>query len=126
MMKNELLVEAKSFFNDTNDEFNKEIEIELLLVDIASEFVKYRAVKNISQKELAGILEISQAMVSKLESGDYNPTVKFLFEISKKLNWDFSVNINSNNFNGGYHYTSLNSGNEIPTYTNDDDIVLAS
>lgn len=125
MIKNELLVEAKSFFNDTNDEFNKEMEIELLLVDIASEFVKYRAVKSISQKELAGILEISQAMVSKLESGDYNPTVKFLFEISKKLNWDFSVNINSNIVTAGYHYTSLNSGNEIPTYTNDD-IVLAS
>jgi len=108
MMRKELLVEAKSFFDDANDEFNKKIEIELILVDIASEFIKYRAVKSISQKELAGILEISQAMVSKLESGDYNPTVKFLFEISKKLNWDFSVSINSNIDPAGYHYTSGN------------------
>jgi transcriptional regulator with XRE-family HTH domain len=40
---------------------------------------------------LAKKLEISQAMVSKLESGDYNPTIEQLWKLSKKLGWKFTV-----------------------------------
>jgi len=34
---------------------------------------------------------VSQAMVSKLESGEYNPTVELLWKISRKLDFDFEV-----------------------------------
>jgi len=30
-------------------------------------------------------------MVSKLESGEYNPTVELLWKISRKLDFDFEV-----------------------------------
>ncbi|MGV8145202.1 MAG: ATP-binding protein [Alkaliphilus sp.] len=46
---------------------------------------------NLTQKQLADKLSVSQAMVSKLESGEYNPTVELLFKISKKLDWKFGV-----------------------------------
>ena len=46
---------------------------------------------NLSQKQLAKKLGISQSMVSKLESGEYNPTVEQLWKISKKLGWSFKV-----------------------------------
>lgn len=126
MINKELLIEANSFFENTDDQFKKEIEIELLLVDIASEFIKYRALHDISQKELAGRLEISQAMVSKLESGDYNPTVRFLFEISRKLDWDFSLNINSHIDAAGYHYSTSSDDKKLPMYNYCEEIGLAS
>ena len=49
-----------------------------------------------TQKDLANKLEITQAMVSKLESGEYNPSIEFLFKISKKLNWKFELTFEEN------------------------------
>lgn len=46
---------------------------------------------NLTQKELADKLEITQAMVSKLESGEYNPSIGFLFKIASKLGWKFQL-----------------------------------
>ena len=42
-------------------------------------------------KQLAERLGNKQAMYSKLESGQYNPTIEQLWKISKKLKWDFKV-----------------------------------
>ena len=44
-----------------------------------------------SQKELAEKLGVSQAMVSKLESGEYNPTIKKLCELFQKLDLDMKL-----------------------------------
>ena len=96
MGKDNLLIGADSFFKEENDEFMQELEIEDILVDIASEFINYRADNNMTQKELAKKLKITQAMVSKLESGDYNPSVRMLFEISRKLGWDFHIEFKRN------------------------------
>jgi transcriptional regulator with XRE-family HTH domain len=100
-----LLNDAMSFFDDEKPEFFEEMDIELLLVDLASEFIKYRVAKKMSQKDLAKMLDISQAMVSKLESGDYNPTIKFLWEICQKLDWDFDLRLNTHVKPEGYHYS---------------------
>jgi DNA-binding XRE family transcriptional regulator len=45
----------------------------------------YRKSKGYSQKKLAGILECGQSAVSKLESGEYIPTVEQLWKISNKM-----------------------------------------
>lgn len=104
-MKNKkMLNDAMSFFDEETSPFFERMDVELLLVDIASEFIKYRVAKNMSQTELAKILGITQAMVSKLESGEYNPTVKFLWEISQKLAWDFDLQLNTHVRTEGYHY----------------------
>lgn len=87
-------MDARDFFQEENSEFKKEMEIETLLVDIACEFIRYRDNNGLTQKDLADKLEITQAMVSKLESGDYNPTVKLLFEIAQKLSWNFNIEFN--------------------------------
>lgn len=88
------MMDARDFFQEENSEFKKEMEIETLLVDIACEFIRYRDNNGLTQKDLADKLEITQAMVSKLESGDYNPTVKLLFEIAQKLSWNFNIEFN--------------------------------
>ena len=89
------IVPASDFFNEHDEKFWKEASIDALLVDIASEFINYRVDHHLSQKELAEKLHISQSMVSKLESGEYNPTVRFLAEIAQKLSWNFVLKCNA-------------------------------
>lgn len=63
---------------------------------ISMKIFDYRVEKGLSQKQLAGTLGITQAMVSKLESGEYNPTVEQLWKISEKLGWSFKVVLEDN------------------------------
>ncbi|WP_027400253.1 helix-turn-helix transcriptional regulator [Anaerovorax odorimutans] len=101
-------------FNDIDEETKQEFELSNILVDIACKIINYRLDHNMTQKDLASKLDITQAMVSKLESGEYNPSIEFLFRISKKLDWKFELNFEEN-----YNDTSIQcsskkeeSGNE--------------
>ena len=94
-MEKKMLIPANEFFNDADTELRRELKIADMLVDISCEFIKYRMNNNLTQKDLAEKLGITQAMVSKLESGDYNPTVKMLFEIAQKLDWKFNLTFTS-------------------------------
>ena len=87
------LIPAKDFFKEKNDSFWQEMEIESILVGIASQFINYRLDHHLSQKDLARKLDISQSMVSKLESGEYNPSVRLLAEIAQKLGWKLSLKL---------------------------------
>lgn len=79
------------FFEDEGAQSRAEFELDNLLVDIASRFIKYRIDNKLTQKQLAEKLGVSQVMVSKLESGDYNPSVGQLFKLSKKLGWNLGL-----------------------------------
>lgn len=103
-MENKMLVDAYAFFEADSKEDAEKRELEDLLVDIACEFINYRVANNMTQKELAERLNMTQAMVSKLESGEYNPTVKMLFEIAKKLSWNFSIQFSNNVGNMQYSF----------------------
>lgn len=62
------------------------IEYEEILFEISKCLKKYREDNNLTQKQLAKLLDVDQVMISKLESGNYNPTFKQLHKISRKLN----------------------------------------
>lgn len=101
------LVPATSFFMGETDKFWKEAEIDNILVDIACQFINYRLDNNLTQKDLANLLHISQSMVSKLESGEYNPTVRLLAEIAQKLSWKLTLQLDIQTVNGdSYNYHS--------------------
>lgn len=51
----------------------------------------YREKHKLSQKKLAEMLGVTQPMVAKLESGDYNYTVEQLWKIATKLNFKFNI-----------------------------------
>lgn len=70
------------------------LEYEQILLSISKTIVKYRNDNNLTQKELAKILENNQVMISKLERGNYNPTVKLLYNISRKLTKSSDLFIN--------------------------------
>lgn len=93
--KNGYLIAELEDTDLVNDELRKIEFIEISCI-IANELISYRKNNNISQKELAEILGVKQAMISKLESGSYNISIKSLINISKKLtdkNNSFNVNL---------------------------------
>ena len=61
------------------------IEYEEILFEISKSLKKYREENNLTQKQLAKLLGVDQVMISRLESGNYNPTFKQLHKISRKL-----------------------------------------
>lgn len=59
--------------------------------DISFALIKYRKSNNMTQADLAQKLGFSQAMVSKLESCEYNFTIELLSNICAKLDWNFRI-----------------------------------
>lgn len=62
-----------------------------LLSGLSSTIVKNRIDMGKTQKEFAEYMGVSQSMVSKWESADYNFSVKALAEIASKLELDITV-----------------------------------
>lgn len=59
---------------------------------ISAAIVQRRIELKMTQKEFATYVDVSQGMVSKWESGDYNFTVKGLTELAEKLNMELGIN----------------------------------
>lgn len=90
-MVDDILKDPWVIFDDVDEETKEEFELSDMLVDIACKIINYRLDSGLTQKDLANKLNITQAMISKLESGEYNPSIEFLFKISKSLGWKFEL-----------------------------------
>lgn len=104
MLINDILKNPWDIFNDVDEETKQEFELSNMLVDIACKIINYRLDNDMTQRDLANKLEITQAMVSKLESGEYNPSIEFLFKISKKLDWKFELTFEENHSDVSIEY----------------------
>lgn len=62
-----------------------------ILVEVSRALVNYRKTQSLTQKQLSKILNMKQSMISKLESGEYNATLKMLLKISYTLEKDSSL-----------------------------------
>ena len=71
------------------------LEYEQILLSVSKMIIKYRKDNKLTQEDLAKTLKVNQVMISKLERGNYNPTLKFLYRMSKTLtkSSDFLINI---------------------------------
>ena len=65
------------------------------LGEISSAIVKKRMELNMTQKEFAKHIKVSQGMISKWEGGDYNFSIKSLAELAEKLDIELYVNLKS-------------------------------
>ncbi|MCQ2749030.1 MAG: helix-turn-helix transcriptional regulator [Clostridia bacterium] len=72
-------------YDDAAIKTKENVEAAIALGQIALYIRSYRKKHNLTQVELAEILGVNQVMVSKLERGNYNPTLKQLLKISYKL-----------------------------------------
>ena len=82
---NELLDFSNVEIKGDTSKVDEIIEYEEILFAISKSLKEYRKEKGFSQKELAKLLDVDQTMISKLESGEYNPTFKQLHKISRTL-----------------------------------------
>lgn len=80
------LFDAKSIpIKENVSNIDTVLEYEQILLSISKAISNYRRKYKLTQKELASRLNVNQVMISKLERGNYNPTVKLLHSISRKL-----------------------------------------
>lgn len=86
----------KESLEHVDKKFQSELEYIEILYIISTNIENYRKRYNMSQKQLAEKLDITQEMVSKLESGKSNISVKKLVEIWNKLSnkeYDFASKV---------------------------------
>jgi len=81
----------ETYYRLSGEEGRKSEGLYDIYYKITTAIFKYRTTYKLSQKKLAEKLGVTQAMVSKLESGDYNYTVEQLWKISQKLGLSFDV-----------------------------------
>lgn len=82
------------------------------LSTISSAIVKKRISLNLSQKDFANKLGVSQSMISKWEGEDYNFSIKTLADVATKLNMTLNVNL-TDNYETDEQYTTGNNYNIV-------------
>jgi DNA-binding XRE family transcriptional regulator len=76
---------------------NKKVQKEYELMDaeykIIEEIIMVRRKKNLTQKDLAELIGTKQSNISRLESGNYNPSLDFLQKIASAMGKKLEVRI---------------------------------
>lgn len=114
-----------------------EVEVKSIieLSRISAQVEKCRLELDMTQKEFANYMGVTQGMVSKWESRDYNFTIKSLNEICHKLGMTLEVNVEKNNLKREYNIikwdeerfthrnkkVDINNKNKWQRYVNDEE-----
>lgn len=70
--------------NKVEPEIEEILEENEIFRTISEVIIKYRKNTGLTQKEFAKKVDIHQSMVSKIESGKYNPSFKEIYRISRR------------------------------------------
>jgi predicted transcriptional regulator len=74
-----------------NDEVQNELKNNEAEYKIIEEIIMARREKNLTQKGLAELVGTKQSNISRLESGNYNPTLDFLNKIAKAIGKELDI-----------------------------------
>ncbi len=77
-----------------DEEFEIEYEKLKPRYEAIEQIIRARKEQNITQAELAKRVGIQKSNISRLESGNYNPSLDFLAKIAESLGKKISVTIN--------------------------------
>ncbi|MDX9872522.1 MAG: helix-turn-helix transcriptional regulator [Clostridia bacterium] len=72
---------------ETQREYN-ELKVQY---DIKREIIKLRIEQGLSQKELADKINTKQSAISRLESGEYNPSIELLTKVANALGKELQI-----------------------------------
>ena len=76
-----------------NPEVRKELKNNETEYKIIEEIIIARQEKNLTQKGLAELIGTRQSNISRLESGNYNPTIEFLAKVAKAVGKKLDIRI---------------------------------
>ena len=76
-----------------NPEVRKELKNNEAEYKIIEEIIIARQEKNLTQKRLAELIGTRQSNISRLESGNYNPTIEFLAKVAKAVGKKLDIRI---------------------------------
>lgn len=76
-----------------NPEFRKSWEASEVDYKLASQLIEKRLSRKMSQRDLARKLKTSQAVISRIETMQANPSLALLKRIAKTLNTSFTLQI---------------------------------
>ena len=77
-------------FND-NPELKKEYDELAPIYEIQNQVIELRKTRGLSQKQLAEMIGTKQSAISRLESGDYNPSVQLLHKIANAFDKEMHI-----------------------------------
>jgi len=72
-------------------EVQKEYEVLKVLYEIKREIIRPRLEQGLSQKELADKINTKQSAISRLESGEYNPSIELLAKVANALGKELQI-----------------------------------
>lgn len=78
-------------------EFKNEFEALQPQYEIVKQIIRARSEQHISQKELAERTGLKQSNISRLESGNYNPSIEFLQKVAKGLGKELHIEFRESN-----------------------------
>ena len=73
--------------------FRAEWERTALARAVALRLVRYRSERDLSQRDLAKLLDMEQPQVARLERGDVNPTLETLMRLAGALEIEFTIDV---------------------------------
>ena len=77
-----------------DEEFRKEYDKLRPRYEIISQIIETRKEQNMTQAELAKRVGTQKSNISRLESGNYNPSLDFLIKVARSLGKELSVRMN--------------------------------
>ena len=75
----------------TNEEVREELKNNEAEYEIIKDIIQARKEKNLTQKELAELVGTKQSNISRLESGNYNPSLELLNKIARAIGKELEV-----------------------------------
>ena len=76
-----------------NEDVRNELKKNEAEYKIIEEIILARKERNLTQKDLAELVGTKQSNISRLESGNYNPTIDFLNKIASAIGKQLEVRI---------------------------------
>ena len=77
-----------------DEEFRSEYEKLKPRYEIISQIIDARKAHNITQAELAKRVGTQKSNISRLESGNYNPSLDFLIKVARSLGKELTIRMN--------------------------------